>query len=211
MKDLQKRLEGAGIWDATLENELKALWKYGIDRIGNAELRETVSDFLLIVPVIFYTDRASRSGRFHPFWQNGRHGTLRSIIESCALVPPMAQYIPELLDEKLIPDPAAIDIALAATIISDTWKKEDVGDVHHGAAHGRIAAEQWRKFASGRGLSPAVIEEVAMGSFWHYGVHTPEWHPGITIPPTAWLVHLCDAFTAQTVLADIYENKTVIL
>lgn len=210
MKALQARLEKAGVWSIKLELELKALWKYGVERIGDHHLRETISSFLCVVPVIFFTDHASRSGRFHPYWQNGKNGTLRSIVESCVLVPDMAHYIPELLDATLAPDPRAIDVALAATIISDTWKKEDVGDIHHGADHGRVAAEVWRKFASARRLDAALVEEVAEGSVWHYGVHTPGWTRDIKLPPVAWLVHLCDAFTAQASLGLIYQGKAVI-
>ncbi|MDP3963349.1 MAG: hypothetical protein Q8Q39_02525 [bacterium] len=210
MQALQARLQEAGIWDEKLESEVKALWKYGIERIGNEALRDAVASFLCFVPLKFFTDHASRSGRFHPHWQNERHGTLRSIIESCVLVPPMAQYVPQLLDADLKPDQGAIDIALAATIISDTWKKEDIGDVHHGSAHGRVAAMHWIKFAHAQKLDPEIADAVAIGSIWHYGVYTPGWNPEMEIPPIAWLVHLCDAFTAQPTLATIYENKTVI-
>ncbi len=210
MKALQERLEKVGVWDTKLESELKALWKYGIERIGDQALREAVSSFLCIVPIIFYTDHASRSGRMHPYWQNGRHGTLRSIVESCVLVPDLARYIPEMLDATLTPDPRAVDVALAATIISDTWKKEDVGDVHYGPDHGRVAAAAWRKFALAKKLDAALIEEVAEGSVWHYGVYTPGWTRDTKLPSVAWLVHLCDAFTAQRSLAVIYQGKAVI-
>lgn len=210
LKALQERLTASGIWDARLEAELKALWKYGIERIGNTALRETVKRFLCTVPVVFFIDHASRSGRFHPPWQNCRHGTLRSIVESCVLLPAMARYIPEILDSNLVPDAEAIDVALAATIVSDTWKKEDGGDPHHGSDHGRVAAEKWLKFALSDGLDPKVAERVAQGSFWHYGVYTPGWMPEVRLPPEAWLVHLCDAITAQPALAVIYEGKAVI-
>lgn len=210
MDALRERLTRAGAWDARLESELNALWKYGVERIQHAALKRTISDFLCIVPVVFFTDHASRSGRFHPRWQNERHGTLRSIIESCVLVPPMAQYVPELLDASMKPDPHAVDVALAATIVSDTWKKEDAGDVHHGKEHGRVAAEHWRAFALAAGLDPVLVEEVATGVHWHYGPYTPGWTRDSRLPPVAWLVHLCDAFTAQPDLAVIYENKAVI-
>lgn len=210
MEKLRQRLTEAGIWDVKLENEVKALWKYGVDRIGDARLRQAVAGFLGIVPKVFFTGPASRSGRFHPPWQNGRHGTLRSIVESCVLVPGMAMYIPEILDAALRPDPHAVDVAMAATIVSDTWKKEDVGDTHYGAEHGLVAAEAWRKFAAGSGLEPAVVEEVAQGSIWHYGIYTPGWTPGTPLAPIARLVNLCDAFTARPELAVIYDDKTVI-
>lgn len=210
MKDLQERLTEAGVWDTKLESELLALWKYGIERIKDGRLRVTLERFLCTVPIRFFIDPASRSGHLHPYWQNGRHGTLRSIVESCVLVPVMAQYIPELLDANLRPDVHAVDIAMAATIISDTYKKEDVGDVHYGPRHGHVAAENWRKFALTDGLYASVVEEVAQGSMWHYGVYTPGWTPGTHLSPIAQLVNICDAITAQPTLALIYEGKAVI-
>lgn len=210
MKYLQERLTNAGILDLILQNELDALWKYGVNRIQDSALRKAIEGFLCIVPLIFFVDPASRSGRFHPSWQHGRHGTLRSIIESCVLVPAMARYIPEIIDVDLKPDQHAIDVALAATIISDTWKKEDVGDVHYGPQHGHVAAKAWRTFAEKDGLDSVVIEEVADGSIWHYGVYTPGWKHGVVLSPVAQLVHLCDAFTAQPVLARIYEGKAIV-
>ncbi len=210
MKHLQERLRKAAMLDSNLQNELNALWKYGVERIKDSALRESIEKFLCIVPLIFFVDPASRTGRFHPAWQLGRHGTLRSIIESCVLVPAMAQYIPEILDIDLKPDPHVIDVALAATIISDTWKKEDVGDIHYGPEHGRVAAEAWRKSAEKDGLESRVIEEVAEGSIWHYGVYTPGWKPGVALSPITRLVNICDAFTAQPSLALIYEGKKTI-
>lgn len=210
MDKLKERLQNDGIWDDKLEAEIKALYKYGINCIRDGTLRDAVEGFLCTVPAIFFTDHASRSGRFHPPWQNGRHGTLRSIIESCVLVPPMARYIPELVDEKFKVDTHAIDVALAATIISDTYKKADKGDIHYGPDHGRVAAEAWRAFALSRGFDPAVVEEVVDGSIWHYGIYTPGFVHGTPLSPVSRLVHLCDAFTAQKELALIYQAKTVV-
>ncbi|MDO8571956.1 MAG: hypothetical protein Q7R79_04725 [bacterium] len=207
---MQNRLMDAGVLDQKLQSELDALWKYGVSRIQDTALRETIEGFLCIVPVIFFIGPASRSGHLHPPWQHGRYGTLRSIIESCVLVPAMAHYIPELLDEDLQPDPYAIDIALGATIISDTWKKEDFGDIHYGPEHGRVAAKKWRKFAADAELHFQIIEDVAQGSIWHYGVYTPGWKPDTPLSGIAKLVNLCDAITAQPALALIYEGKVVI-
>lgn len=211
MKHLQTRLEEAGVWDERLGLEIAALWKYGVDAIGDEELRAAVGDFLCVVPKIFFTDHASRSGRFHPPWQNGRHGTLRSIIESCVVLPGFARHVPEILDERMEPDPRALDVALAATIVSDVWKKEDAGDIHYGAAHGRVAAERWTAFATARGLDPRVVRDVADGSFWHFGVYTPEWTRGTALSPVARLVNVCDVATSLSQLALVYDGKAVIL
>jgi hypothetical protein len=199
------------MWDQRLEEELAALWKYGVLRIQDEHLREVVARFLCIVPRIFFVDHASRSGRFHPSWQNRRHGTLRSIIESCVVLPGMARHIPEILDDAMNPASYAIDVALAATIISDTWKKEDEGDVHHGPEHGRVAADHWRRFAAEQSLNPRVVEDVYNGCFWHFGIYTPEWKSGTVLTATARLVNLCDVTTSLTELDRIYIGKPVIL
>lgn len=210
MDELKARLTEAGLWYAELEAEIKALYKYGINCIKDEKLRDTVWQFLCIVPVRFFIDPASRSGRFHPPWQLGRHGRLRSIVESCVLLPALAQYIPEILDGNFVPNNHALDIAFAATIISDTWINEDQGDIHHGPDHGRVAAEHWRAFALTRGLYYLTVEEVAEGAAWHYGIYTPDWTPEHTFSPVAYLVHLCDAITAQRALALIYDGKAVV-
>ncbi len=211
LEQLQDRLSKAGMWDTQLESELAALWKYGVLRIQDERLREVVARFLCIVPRIFFIDHASRSGRFHPSWQNGRHGTLRSIVESCVILPAMARHIPQILDNEMNPSTRAVDVALAATIISDVWKKEDEGDVHHGAEHGRVAAEHWRRFAAEQGLDPERIEAVYDGCFWHFGLYTPEWKRGTVLTPIAQLVNNCDVSTSLSELNLIYTGKPVIL
>ena len=76
-------------------------------------LRGAVEGFLCVVPLVFFTDTASRSGRLHPPWQCRRHGTLRSIVESCVLLPGWARHVQELLD-------AGIDVISAVNIQHQT-------------------------------------------------------------------------------------------
>ncbi len=211
MEELQRRLEKAGIWDFALEMEIRALWKYGIEPIGDERLREAIARFLGIVPQEFYTGAASRSGRFHPPWQRKRHGTLRSIVESCAVLPGWARHVPGILDERKEPDARAVDIALAATIVSDVWKKEDAGDVHHKDQHGRIAAEHWTPFARRCRLDGPTIDLVAEASVWHMGVYAPDWTPATRLPLVARLVNLADVATSLSQLEIVYDGKTVIL
>lgn len=171
MKTLRRRLKKAGILDARLRAEINALERHGTACITNPALRSAVEEFLCVVPLAFFTDTASRSGRLHPPWQCGRHGTLRSIVESCVLLPGWARHVPDILDANKNPDPRAVELAMAATIVSDTWKKEDAGDVHYGAQHGRVAAEHWLPFALARGVDRDVAESVAEASVWHMGVY----------------------------------------
>jgi hypothetical protein len=157
-----------------MEQEVTALWGYGVERIQDPDLRRAIAQFLCVVPVNFFLTPASKNGNMHPRWQLGRHGTLRSIIESCVLLPGLARYIPEILDAEHKLSALAVDIALAATLVTDSWKKEDQGDVHYGSAHGRVAAEAWRKFATFQDLDPETVEKVAEASIWHLGVYAPD-------------------------------------
>ncbi len=211
MKKLAERLEKADIFSIQLEKEIDALWKYGVEKIADEKLRQAIVGFLCsAVPLVFFTDHASRSGRFHPPWQNQKHGTLRSIIESCVLLPGLAQHFPELFNEDMEPKTEALDIAFAATIISDTWKKADAYDIHYGSRHGRIAAEYWQEYATKEGIDPALIKEIAHCSVWHHGIYAPDWEPGIILSPLVRLVNLCDVVTSLTALATIYNGKIIV-
>mgnify|MGYP006919667195 CR=1 FL=1 len=210
MEELQRHLEKAGTWNAGLEWRVRALWKYGIEPISDPKLRETIENFLLFVPLAFYTDHASRSGNFHPPWQNVAHGTFLSIVESCVLLPGWARHIPEILDAEKNPSQRAIDLGLAATIVSDSWKKEDVGDKHHGPDHGRVAAEHWAPFALADGLDRRTTMEIADASVMHMGVYAPDWKPGTKLSPLAHLVNLPDVATSLPQLHLLYRNATVI-
>lgn len=210
METLRKRLEAAAGWSVLTELELKAFWKHGIEAIRDEGLRTTVAAFLETVPLAFFFEPSSRSGKHHPPWQNGAHGTLRGITECCVILPRFAQYKPRLLAADKRPMALAVDVALAATIVSDTYKIDHAG-TDTGAAHGRIAAGEWKRFAEARrSLYPFLVDKVADAVFWHYGVFTPEWREGTVLSPEAELVHEVDALTAQKALAIIYRGKDVI-
>ena len=210
LETLIYRLKKSGIWNADLEWRVRALWKYGIEPISDPRLRSTIEGFLLLVPLAFFTDHASRSGNFHPPWQNVAHGTFLSIVESCVLLPGWARHVPEILDAGKNPSQRAIDLGLAATIVSDCWKKEDYGDIHHGTDHGRVAAEHWVRFATSAGLDRDTIERVAEASVMHMGVYAPDWKQGTKLSPIAALVNLPDVATSLPQLRLIYRNATVI-
>jgi hypothetical protein len=210
MEEIRKRIQATGAWSILTDLELKAFWKHGVEAIKDEGLRATVAGFLETVPPAFFTAPASKSGKHHPPWQNGAHGTLRSITECCVLIPPMSQYIPGMLGAGKRPNSLAVDVALAATIVSDTYKLDHDG-TDHGPAHGRIAAGVWKRYAAEQGWTyDFIVDKVAEAVVWHYGIWTPEWRPGVPLSPEALLVHLVDAFTAQKALALIYQGKGVI-
>ncbi len=211
MEELQRRLKKAGIWNRALAWRVSALWKYGIEPISDPKLRSTLEEFLLVVPLAFYTQPASHSGRFHPPWQNVAHGTFLSIVESCVLLPGWARHVPEILDAEKNPSQRAIDLGLAATIVSDCWKMEDHDDIHYGADHGRAAAKRWIPFALAAGLDRRTAMEVADASVMHMGVYAPDWTTRTKLSPIARLVNLPDVATSLPQLKLIYRGKTVIL
>ena len=211
MEALIYRLKKAGIWSRALAWRVRALWKYGVEPISDPKLRSTLEEFLLVVPFAFYTQPASHSGRFHPPWQNVAHGTFRSIVESCIILPDWARHVPEILDAQKNPSQRAIDLALAATIISDCWKMEDYDDIHYGSDHGRAAAKRWIPFALAAGLDRRTTMEVADASIMHMGVYAPDWTTRTKLSPIARLVNIPDVATSIPSLKLIYRGKTVIL
>jgi hypothetical protein len=206
MDKLRERIERAGAWNPIAELELKAFWKHCIEAIKGTALREAVVRFLAeAVPVHFFLEAAG--GKQHPAWQNGRFGMLRNTTECCILLPFMAQYEPGMLDAEKKPVPQLVDVALAATIVSDTFKFDADGR-KTGPDHGRVAGKAWREFAEKLGTLPAlVIEKVGTASDWHYGVYTPGYVPGLPLTPETWLVHRLDAFFAQRSLEQLYHPK----
>ena len=67
METIKNRLERMGLWDKILERELKSLWKYGVKRIDNEAIRNSVTDFLSEeAPLSFFLNPASPSCRHHP-------------------------------------------------------------------------------------------------------------------------------------------------
>ena len=110
---LRPRLDAAKAWKSELIALLHQLWEHGVDRIQEPGLRMLVDEFLRErVPIAFYLEPASPSGKHHPAWQNREHGTLLSIIESCVLIPPMAVAIPELVDRDRRPADAWTEFAV---------------------------------------------------------------------------------------------------
>jgi hypothetical protein len=205
---LKLRLEVVNAWNPELAALLQRLWQYGVNGIHELGLRALVDEFLQErVPVQFYLEPASHSGKHHPTWQNREHGTLLSIVESCVLVPPMAVAVPALVDRNRQPISLAVDVALAATLISDTFKVDDDGKPTK-AQHGRCAAEAWTEFALARRRTyPEIVKRAAEASFWHYGIFSPEWIEGTVFSPETQLVHIVDLATSLKALEIIYDSR----
>lgn len=206
MDKLRERMEKAGAWNPIAEMELKAFWKYCVMNVVDEKLRQTLAHFLEeAVPIHFFLEAAG--GKHHPPWQNVRYGMLRNTTECCLLLPKMAQYLPGMLDSERKTIPLLVDIAMAATVVSDTFKFDAAG-AKTGPDHGRVAGKAWREFATASGIiAEPLIEKIGTASDWHYGIFTPGYKPGQPLTPETWLVHLLDAIFAQKELAQLYHPK----
>ncbi len=212
MEKLRARMESAGVWNAEAAIRLEEFWKFGVEAIYDTGLKLGVACFLEeVAPAQFLYEGASGTGKHHPAWQNGRFGMLRNTVECCLLVPGMARYVEGMTDVEKNPIRGRIDVALAATIVSDTFKVGANGE-RTGPEHGSIAAAHWKAYASRRQLADLdVIDDVFTAVYWHYGVYTPAWRKGVTFTPETRLVHLVDAFMAQKALERLFHPKGVIV
>jgi hypothetical protein len=212
MKRILERLDRIGERNEGSEAELAALWKYGIEKIAHPGLREVVARFLdERAPVKFFTESATRSGRHHPYWQNRPYGIVRNTVECCLLVPVMAQSFRGMMLEDMtgtIRD--SVDVALAATILSDTFKVDANGNRRDD--HPKLAADDWSAFAPTTALVPQeLIDRVTLAVRHHHGIWDPELDPAAKLPDEVWLVHIIDAFFAQKELELLYLPQRTVL
>jgi hypothetical protein len=212
MEKLRARMEGAGVWNAEAALKLEEFWKFCVEAIADSALKLCLAGFLEEeAPAQFFCEGASATGRHHPSWQNQRFGMLRNTVECCLLVPAMAQYVEGMVDADRKPIPGKVDIALAATVVSDTFKVGANGE-RTGPEHGSIAAAHWKAYASRRQLvGEDVIDDVFSAVYWHYGIYTPAWRKGVVFTPETRLVHLVDAFMAQKSLERLFHPKGVVV
>jgi hypothetical protein len=209
MEKIRARIEADGLWNARAERELRSFWTYGIMAITNLHLRTLVIDFLEeVVPRQFFTAPASPTGKRHPAWQNRRYGLLRNTTECCLFLPSFAQYKPGMLNEAWQVRSNLLDEAIAATVISDTFKV-DARDRPLGPQHGAVAAANWLAYASpSASVNPASIAAIYHAVFWHYGIHAPLYpllRPNMRKHPVTEIVHEVDAIFAQNTLAKLYR------
>ncbi len=217
MRIIKERLKKLRLWDSVVEYELRALWKYGVERISNQALKESIIHFLEHeAPDGFFLNPASVSGKYHPAWQNRRCGILRNTTECCMLVDRFIMLKKELCDEDDNPLPEARDVVLAATILSDTFKYDAAtvepysGSRKANRGHGEVAADIWFKHA---GMVPSdMAREVYAATKWHLGRWTPGWTPtiGKKFSPCIEVVHIIDAVFTDKGLELLYYPKSII-
>lgn len=201
MHEIQRILDRLGALschhDQVFE-DLEKLWGYGVEPIRDARLKEALVSFLTEkVPPGFFALAATRSGEYHPVWHNGRCGILKNTWECCLLIPPLALCFPGLVRADRTADPEAIDVALAATIASDTFKWSHDG-VWNGGKHLMLAAEAWNDHIKTIGLDTyGLAARTLNGILWHHGVFSPGWKPGMQLSDEHLLVHVADSIMAQ--------------
>jgi len=218
VEKIKEKLLSANLWNEVVEKELKALWKYGIDRIESTWTKASVVDFLEEeTPLSFFINPASPSKRHHPAWQNKEAGMLRNTTECCLIVDMQLRSFKKfcgVLDEII---PWTRDVVLAATILSDTFKYDKqildgVEIVSPGKVnpnHGKIAANIWRdKYAKRHGV--AREKEIFEATYWHLGRWTPGWTPKIKFSTLTKIVHRIDAIMADNSLELLYTPKDAI-
>lgn len=206
--EIRKRLPSSMAWTSDLVTLLNQLWMYGIERIQEPGLRKLIEEFTLErVPIPFFLEPTSHSGKHHPSWQNKPNGTLRHIVETCVMIPMLAQTVPGMLNRDKEPIQLALDVAMAGTIISDTFKTDVTGQSTK-ANHGRVAAQAWREFALPRRRTyPEIVERVARTCEYHYGVFSPGWTDGQELEPETQLVSIVDVASSSKIMELLFDAK----
>ncbi len=211
MRRLFRRLEKEGVLDPAVQREIDSLRQHGIFAIASPDLQEAVIDYLTeCAPTGFFTKGATRTGKHHPSWQNGPSGILRNTTECCLILPGLASSLPDFLDDGKQVRLDMLDIAYAATIVSDSLKWNRLGEWST-APHEIAGAKAWTDFALPRvkrtRLTLGEVLGVEQAVRWHHGVWSADFRKGQGLTPESWLVHLSDTVLAQKALEKIYEPK----
>ncbi|MDO8522931.1 MAG: hypothetical protein Q7S12_01425 [bacterium] len=217
MEKIKNKLEDAKLWDKIVEHELHALWKYGVERISNSAIKNSVVDFLEEeAPLGFFVNTVSRTSKHHPKWQCQKAGILRNTTECCLAAKMQLQIYKEFCDEndQVLPEP--LDIVLAATILSDTFKYDNdilISKMSREKArlnrdHGKIAANIWRdKYAKRHKIGSAVEKEIFNATYWHLGRWTNGWTTKTKLPLLSEIVHRLDMIFTDKSLELLYNPK----
>ena len=141
------------LFSAKVEQEIRSLWEWGIDRISDENIRQAVKYYYLYkVPGQFFTAPSSTSGK-HPYWHNVSGGLVRHIAECCVSADRLLAVFGFVEDDDRTIHAPARDIVLAATVITDTQKNGIPWGDTSVRNHGEIAANVWRDVAESCKLS----------------------------------------------------------
>jgi len=219
LEAIKNRLERMGLWDKIVEQELKSLWKYGVEKISNPGIKASIVDFLSEeAPLSFFLNPAFPSGKHHPAWQNGKCGILRNTTECCATVEDHLRMYHDFCDENDNVLSLPRDIVLAATILSDTFKygKEILNGVEKISSkvngnHGKIAAHIWRdKYRARYPITARAANEVFQAVYWHLGRWTEGWTPQTKFSLLTQITQRMDVIFADKNLELLYRPRKTI-
>lgn len=213
MEKIKEKLREQNALNDLVEQRLKELWTWAVERISDEKVKAAVVCLLEeVVPWQFFVAPASSSKQYHPSWQVTDGGLVRHTTESCIGLYRHLQQFPELTDEKCVPLPRVFDTLLAADILHDAfknglpWKGETDYQNHH-----RIAAEQWSCAAEKFGVPEDIRQNAAEAIFWHAGRWTPGWTPELHKQRSIYarILHDMDMAFSNVDLDGMYEAKPI--
>ncbi len=191
------------------EQDLTSLTCYGLDMIQDVPLRTAVTEFMdNETPMDFYCREAvPEIARPCPSHHADRFGMLRSVVERLIMTPAIAPHIEGMCGHGGTVDALALDVALAATLISDT-QYYGLLNILKGKRgnHAEYAAYAWQKFHPKTNPSiteRAVAERVADAALFHHSGKDIV-HPPSHIRPEMRLVALVNAFCTSKAIDAIY-------
>jgi len=215
MEGILAKLRANNLLDDDIAAEIAALWKFGVDAVTDAALRNALIVFLENeAPLSFFVGPASLTGKHHPSWQRRKAGIVRNTVECCVVIDRQLQSYPEFTDAKFNVHPRDRDIVLVATILSDTFKYSTDeppapdGVPRYDPEHGRKAAEKWRPIAADRGVPTEIINYVYEATYWHLGRWTLGWKPDMKWSHYVDVTHRVDMFMSDNNLEFLYDSKS---
>lgn len=179
MEKIKTKLKDNNALNGDVEQRLRELWVYAVERICDTRIRAVVVHLLEeTVPWQFFIAPAASSSQFHPSWQVAPAGLVRHTIELCLGLHRHAQQFPELTDENYVPLRKVFDTLLVAGILHDAFKNGlPWGEKTDHENHHRIAAEMWSEAAETFEVPEDIRKNAAEAIFWHAGRWTPGWTP----------------------------------
>lgn len=214
LEGVKTALKQKGRWNAVLEFRLEEFERLCIQPIHSDKLREAVLDYLEnTAPIEFFTAPASSSGKNHPAWQSTVGGILLNTVECCIGIDRKLRMYASLTDGDFNTRTLERDIVYVATILSDTFKPEDVHKKWREFSHHRTATEHWRATATRHYLPQQQTEAIADALFWHLGRFTPEWPEGADphshLSLLTFITHELDMDFSDRNLALVFDRKGV--
>jgi len=189
-------------FEADVEQEIRFLWEWGIDRISDDSIRQAVKYYYLHkVPDQFFSAPSSTSGK-HPYWHNVPGGLVRHLTECCISADRLLGIFGFVEDDDRTIHVPSRDIVLAATVITDTQKNGIPWGNSSVRNHGEIAANTWRDIAESCKLSKDIADQISEAVHYHYGRYTqvPDGQPRKRfndLPDFVKIVHLLDVCSSN--------------